>query len=345
MGRLWDIFWSQNVRMGISKGAGTLPITFGPNDVALALKTACSLEDPSILRTLLSRLDPSEDEDLLVLTGENLEILEVLLEDPRITSVQVSKALVTSCYENDMLATKRLLSDGRIVPSFDGLFSLCVILTFKDDDALMGACLCGNMYIVAELLRAGADPSARNNAAIKLASSSGNDDLVSLLLEDERVDPHAAGNFALKYSWSDKVVNTFSRNKRVDLHFKDNLGNSLLHLACSHSNWDKAKILVNECELSIFDVNDEGKNAIDIAYSVARTPEDIEEFYLWCCYWPFWKLLRLIGREEKFPLDIIKHLMAFLHRLLWKPLPDFTQSKCETDNESEGMEGEGRTQY
>lgn len=59
------------------------------------------------------------------------------------------------------------------------------------------AILKGDAEIIVELIKRGMDPSANNNAAIRLASDTGRINIVNLLLRDPRVDPTAQNNIAV----------------------------------------------------------------------------------------------------------------------------------------------------
>ena len=51
-----------------------------------------------------------------------------------------------------------------------------------------------------------ADPSADDNFAIRLASENGHTETVKVLLQDERVDPSADDNYAIR--WASENGNT-----------------------------------------------------------------------------------------------------------------------------------------
>jgi ankyrin repeat protein len=254
----------------------SLPTTFDQSDASLALKYVVRAGNQRLLEKLLAddRFDPSADPELLADCGEDEdEIFNRLLQEPRVTTEQVSQALIRACYTNSEDTALLLLRDPRADPNFD------------DADALVGACLSGSYRLVKKLLEAGADPSSRNNACIKLACASGNSELVELLVEDTRVDARDSGSFAVKYSWSSSIVKLLISKDKIRVTDVDREGKTLLHHVCIQGNWDVAKYLINEKGFDPFKHDGTRTSAIDFAFEGDFDEIDIELFLAECVLW------------------------------------------------------------
>ncbi|MDB4726487.1 ankyrin repeat domain-containing protein [bacterium] len=90
---------------------------------------------------------------------------------------------------------------------------------FDCQEALINAIKYNDIEIVTILLEEKrVDPSDNYNYAIRKASEYGRDKVVKLLLEDERVDPSDNYNYAIRYASNnghDKVVKLLLEDKRV----------------------------------------------------------------------------------------------------------------------------------
>jgi ankyrin repeat protein len=83
-----------------------------------------------------------------------------------------------------------------------------------------------NIEIINRLLEENrVDPSADNNKAIRIASQKGHLDIVNRLLEDPRVDPSAYNNSAIKWASQNghfDIVNRLLEDPRVDPSSENN---------------------------------------------------------------------------------------------------------------------------
>lgn len=226
----------------------------------------------------------------------------------------------------------KLLNGGRADPGYD------------DNDALIGACLNGMLGLATALVEAGADPSARNNACIKLACASGNQDLVDFLLSDDRVNARDSGNFAVKHAWSNNIVRLLITSDKINPKEKDRDGKTLLHHACIHGNWNVAALLVNDNGLDPFERDISGQSPIDFVFSGGFSEFDIFTFLHENVYWSRmrWMWMKMYedfvlaeygwipsdvvmgdGESEthipklNLNADICRNIASFLHQLLW----------------------------
>ena len=77
----------------------------------------------------------------------------------------------------------------------------------------------GHVTHIGLAMRCGADPSARNQFAVRFASSKGHVHVVNLLLRDERVDPSVAEQYTIGFASCNghvEVVDRLLRDARVD---------------------------------------------------------------------------------------------------------------------------------
>lgn len=156
----------------------------------------CELFDPS-----------SYSEDLLIKLCPHrkaIEAMALLLDDDRLKISRNSRALIVACQESNIDMVQCLLDNGRIDP------------TARDNGALRVACECGSLSVVQALLRdprvepsarefllackgrlmvveallkhPKIDPSHNESEAFMKACSSGNWDIMKMLIEDGRID-------------------------------------------------------------------------------------------------------------------------------------------------------------
>lgn len=263
----------------------------------------------------------------MIINKKDLDVLKCLLADSRLTTPQLSRALVVACHSSDeQLSAMQLLQDRRVDPNWD------------DGDALIGACLNENVEVVTQLLERGADPSVRNNACIKLACASGNKDLVCALLEDDRVNVCDSGNFAARHAWSNNIVKLLIVQEKIDVHELDKEGKSLLHHACAQGNWDVAKLLVHENKLDPFTRDIYNRTSVD--YAFAGDQGDAFDMIVFLVESVYWSRLRWVwmkiyedfelcngvwearartatGEFPRLNVDICHLVGYWLHQVIW----------------------------
>jgi hypothetical protein len=91
---------------------------------------------------------------------------------------------------------------------------------------LLKSCIDGKLAVVNQLLQdERVDPAALDNAAIRVSSRNGHLAVVQLLLQDERVDPAAQNNYAIRLASQNghsAVVELLLQDERVDPLAEDN---------------------------------------------------------------------------------------------------------------------------
>jgi ankyrin repeat protein len=121
-------------------------------------------------------------------------------------------ALFWALANKKILAAISLLKDPRIDPNLDRVLN---------DIALLRVNLYDHKEIVELLLKDNrVDPSALDNKAIRYASVNGRKEVVEMLLKDDRVDPSAGRNYAIRGASENghtEIVRMLLKDKRVDL--------------------------------------------------------------------------------------------------------------------------------
>ncbi|KAI9341183.1 ankyrin repeat-containing domain protein [Obelidium mucronatum] len=166
-------------------------------------KVVCALlDDP--------RIDPGFDSNcvmLLACRSGCLDLARYFMEHHRIDKVSLLDCIrLVDGAEADV--ARLLLSDETLCISMNENY----LVRFMSSH--------GEYGLLVELLRRGADPSALDNEAFRLAAENGHVAVVKLLLEDERVDPSACGNFAVKWAKRNRhlnIVDIMSRDERCIL--------------------------------------------------------------------------------------------------------------------------------
>ena len=123
-------------------------------------------------------------------------------------------------------------------------------LSASDDYAILQACRFGNAELVKLLLKwegpveHRANPGARNNEPIILASQYGHADVVTLLLADDRVDPGAQNNLAFQIVSAEgntDILTLLLADRRVDPSANNN---TAIWLASYHGEVEAVKLLL-----------------------------------------------------------------------------------------------------
>ena len=146
---------------------------------------SCRYNNLRLVKWLLKQgVDPSDCSNYAIReASENgyLEIVEILLQDPRVDPSDCNNYAIGLASENGHKeVVEILLRDSRVDPSDD------------DNYAIAFASMNGHKKVVELLLKDNrVDPSDDDNYAIALASVNGNKDIVEILLRDHRVDPSA----------------------------------------------------------------------------------------------------------------------------------------------------------
>ena len=76
-----------------------------------------------------------------------------------------------------------------------------------------------SLELVEHALRNHIDPSADDDYAIRMASANGHDEIVELLLKDNRTDPKAYDDYAIRmasFHGHDKIVELLLKDGRAD---------------------------------------------------------------------------------------------------------------------------------
>lgn len=182
------------------------------------------------------RIDPSQDSNkALRLASEKgyTEIIKLLLRydcvDP--TVMDNSPIEMAACYGR-LQVVKLLLADER-VSRLDRIKGNVIQFASRGGHVDIVKFLLTYPYI---------DPTAQDNSAIRLAAEHGRAEVVRLLLQDERVDPTDALQYAVRQGHA-AVVELLLRDNRVD----PSIGNNkAFHEACER-NYDKVvKLLLQD---------------------------------------------------------------------------------------------------
>jgi len=261
---------------------------FAPETIAEAFAEACLSGHHKLVATFLSlpEFDPSIDNDSAVrCCGDQPEILRLLLRDCRVDpSACDSEALVEACETSNLESVILLLEDGRVDPNADdGQPLISALYNIKPQ----------TVDIVKLLIQAGADPTVRNNGAIKLAAASGNAEVYNLLISDQRMSLASAGKFLLRHCWSTEILSSLVTHKDLDIHAEDERGRTALHQACGAGNWSVA-ITLTKNGMDPLKPDKQGLTPLELMFRVATDWCEIEELVTWSVFWPrlswLWKL-------------------------------------------------------
>jgi ankyrin repeat protein len=240
-----------------------------------AIKEASRLGHAEIVEALLKdqRVNPTAENNeaiILAVFNGNLETVTLLLRNP-IVRATVYKNIDASLimaeldgYEPEIIAYGWLASIGKLN---DVLFSLATRGNLKENDillkdttvyppdmAIVFTALGGYENVVKILLKnERVNPSVDNNMAIKLAAAAGHVNVVKLLLQDPRVDP--------------------SDNNKTDSFGGDNIA---IVNAARYNHLDIVKLLMANNKVSIFGKYEEYENALDNPGFVSLVKEYIK---------------------------------------------------------------------
>lgn len=143
----------------------------------------------------------------VAISNGHSEVVKLLLEDGRFDpSINNCETLVDASKRGLSEIVKLLLNDVRIENA-------------KLQDAFIGAVEYGHSKVVQIFLDAGVDPSADNNYALRCAVDMGNENLVNILLKDERIEPSALHNEAIYKATKKgfvKITELLLNHKRFD---------------------------------------------------------------------------------------------------------------------------------
>ena len=122
-------------------------------------------------------------------------------------------------------------------------------------NVFLTACQNGYDISVAKmLLEEKIDPSAKNNIAIRIASAHNRIKIVKMLLEDDRVDPGVKNNetirLTIKYGYID-IAEILLKDSRINLSNRDDL---LFLETAKRNNWIKIKkiLIINKKKKLIY---------------------------------------------------------------------------------------------
>eukprot|EP01117_Protostelium_nocturnum_P012662 TRINITY_DN4663_c0_g1_i2.p1 TRINITY_DN4663_c0_g1~~TRINITY_DN4663_c0_g1_i2.p1 ORF type:complete len:200 (-),score=41.19 TRINITY_DN4663_c0_g1_i2:19-618(-) len=165
------------------------------------------------------RIDPTHNNQEILLYSKHKEVGSILLEDSRIDPT-ANHSL--SIRRSNVPMTELLLEDGRADPmDFDG-------------EALLKN-VCGKKMKM--LLRDNrVDPVFRDNLPVRAAARSGDNGVLKALLDDPRIDPGAQGNDAIQSCIINNNpigVKLLLEDQRVDVNVR---GDELLRIARRKKN-------------------------------------------------------------------------------------------------------------
>jgi hypothetical protein len=148
----------------------------------------------------------------LVECDTHLKVIELLLQDPRVSlNPDNSRLMISACKNGKLEIVKLLLKNPLVDPNIDNRFCNLLFVTAIDR---------GHFEIVKLLIcDTKIDPSLHQNHMIRYASQLGNLEIVKLLLANPKVDSTACDNHAIK-------------------------------LACQHNHFHIVKLLIPKTDLS-----------------------------------------------------------------------------------------------
>lgn len=203
----------------------------------------------------------------------NKDVLKLLLSDPRVNpEISHNWALITASREGKHEMVAELLKHPKVNPNDDDNMAIilaseyCHVETVKTllgskklditDDyhlcrALIHAATNGSKEIVEVLIERGVSPNGRNNSAIIGASANGHDEVVKILLKDQRVNPADKNNDAIFNAARNGHTNTVKlliSDPRVNPADWDNIA---LVISASHGHLDTVTELLKHPSVDI----------------------------------------------------------------------------------------------
>ena len=166
---------------------------------------------------------------ILAVEKNNQEIINLLLNDPRVDpGVDENAALQKAIQNNNLEIVNLLLNDQRVHP-------MCLIIY---------AVMNNQIEIVKRLLEdSRVDPSCNDNRSLNLAAQKGHIDIVNLLLDDERLRPDNKALEIASYEHRVDVVNRLLKDPRFD----PTLNNyAAIEKAAEKENTKVVSILLND---------------------------------------------------------------------------------------------------
>lgn len=183
---------------------------------------AFSVVPTDILKDIFSNIPLYPDGYKLFSVCKRFAAIAYAFFDPTIRN---NMWFINACFKNHTATILRLLTDPRFNIShasqaiYHGITFACIssnitvvraflnhprinLTLTKEIEPFFYACQHGQIEIVRELLKDNRiDPAARDNAAIKEACRKGYTEVIRELLKDERVDPSAEHNLSLVYAY------------------------------------------------------------------------------------------------------------------------------------------------
>jgi ankyrin repeat protein len=191
------------------------------------------------LRLLLAneRVDPSANDQELICTARDPQMLRELLRDPRVDPASRGNLPMRNLMRHGggIDAIELLLADKRVDPRSSSILAL--------------AAQFNSVAVVELLLRAGCDP--RLDQSLEAAVKNDRLDNVRLLLADERVDPSADQNRAIRCARSLDVVKLLLLDERVDPCAGEN---ALLRRAVENADVELVRILLADGRVHVSNV-------------------------------------------------------------------------------------------
>jgi len=261
------------------------------DDDSYGLRKAFLYQHFDVVETLLldGRSDPTFDDNTLLewsILTNNLKFVKILLKDPRVDiSINGNFPLVWACSKGYIGIVKYLLADPRInLNETDFNSALIEAMTQKQMEILRflldnsqfrpnirffgEAIIEDNIEIVKILLDdPRVDPSSAENFAIVIASTGGHPEMVKLLLADPRVDPSDQGSLAIYEAAGSnyiEIVELLLADPRVSLQDQEE---SVLVNSVEHQYVEIVKLLLNDPRTdTTFDDNEALKIAVKNGY-------------------------------------------------------------------------------
>ncbi|KNC53029.1 uncharacterized protein AMSG_09321 [Thecamonas trahens ATCC 50062] len=193
----------------------------------LPLTLACAAGNVAAVEELLEHdvVDPAACDNAALMSAATAPrhagvIVAVLVADGRVdAAARLNYAVRHAARVGNADAVRHLLGERGVDPAADGNYALqmaaesghtevvAVLVADGRVDVHVGgdfparvAAECGHVSTLEVLLAAGADPTGRNNAALRLAAAHGHTRVVKTLLADPRVDPSTVDNYAIKWA-------------------------------------------------------------------------------------------------------------------------------------------------
>lgn len=169
----------------------------------------CKSSHVEITKSILKYVDPSDRNNQAICdasAANNVEIIKLLLKDPRVDpSAQNNYVITEICRNNSVEIAKLLLQNPKVDPSTD------------DNMPIFVASVKGNTEIVRLLLQdPRVNPATLDNRALMTACRCGQVEVAKLLLQDPRVDPSDKNNEILTVCGDIKILKLILCDPRVD---------------------------------------------------------------------------------------------------------------------------------